>query len=624
MGARRVVVGMVAAAVGVLGLLPASASAADDLTCPVLISVTAPTSPVGPGETLALDVRATDDVELASVLTRWSKVDRLKSALTVSSAVGDPGTVSTVVAPTQGDGEYRLDYVDLRDAAGNRVRYTGERFTCDPVTRVTTSGPHTVDLVSPSFVIAGATDRTTPILLALQVPDVATLNRPTPIRWRVADSSPPLTVRAEWKATAVDVTPVVSVTNAPLEGSADLTLDAPFDVQLQSVVVSDAVGNTSTYLRDGSVLYASSPGPSGLRVPGANPFDFSTFDVDILPLAPGVRVRPVPGGAVLEGSEALQRPATLRLTLQPGNIIREVQAPADSRVRIAVPGLCNGVTYSYTVTATNAAGTGPAVTGEVVPRLSTNIAVLQDFTNDRKADVVALQPEVPGAPFAERVRLYATDGRAHFTGTRTLSGHQGWRTIGPAHPGGYYPETLGTYLRVDEGGDLVEQNANVPPVTLGRGWSSLRSLDGGFDLTGDGTGDIIAVASDGNLRLYARTLSGKVLRQNDIGTGWGSMLAVFSAGDLNGDRRNDVVAADAAGRLWLYPGNGHGRVTARRQIGSGWAGMGSIFAMRDFDGDGRADVGAVAMDGRLLMYRGTGSGGLRPGVRVGTGWHAFF
>ncbi|MGG5259947.1 FG-GAP repeat domain-containing protein [Phycicoccus avicenniae] len=615
---RLAVLGAVLVTAG-LGTTPAALAAAD-LTCPVLTSLTGPPGPVHPGESAAIHLEVSDDVAVARTGATLRKVGEWGGALWLASAAGAPDLLRTEVTPTSFDGEYAVSSVEVRDAAGNLAVYDTTTTTCVTTDGRTVRTPTTVDLGSPRLHIAGATDRTVPVLLGVDVPATTDLDTATTIGWHVSEAGGELaSIRIVWRDPSTAEV-VVSAQDVPVDGSGRLTLRHPGRSQLVSVRVTDRAGNTSLYWREGVVDFSNPT--EGWFITRKHSLDFSQFDIGTPPRVPSVTARATPGGALLSMGDSLGRAATLRLSVEPGGIVRQVRVGQGSTL-VRLDGLRKGVAYTWAVTASDEYGTSPARRGSFIPRMSTNIAVLSDVTDDRRPDVLALR-RWDGTDLSHTLRIYATDGRSRFTEAWTEATDAKWSSIASARRDSRNSSALGTYVRVEKDGDLVEDSPWVRPVKLGSGWSSLRSLDGGFDLTGDGTGDIIAVASDGNLRLYARTLSGKVLRQNDIGTGWGSMLAVFSAGDLNGDRRNDVVAADAAGRLWLYPGNGHGRVTARRQIGSGWAGMGSIFAMRDFDGDGRADVGAVAMDGRLLMYRGTGSGGLRPGVLVGTGWNMYF
>ena len=147
------------------------------------------------------------------------------------------------------------------------------------------------------------------------------------------------------------------------------------------------------------------------------------------------------------------------------------------------------------------------------------------------------------------------------------------------------------------------------------------------DWNGDGNGDVLAVASDGRLLLYAGNGAGGFAAPGTgIGTGWGSFTRLLWPGDFSGDGRADVLAVAPDGRLLLYRGNGSGGFTAPYpQIGAGWAGFTAVLPAGDFSGDGKPDLLARRPDGVLLLYRGNGAGGwvTGKGEPVGSGWQSF-
>jgi hypothetical protein len=143
------------------------------------------------------------------------------------------------------------------------------------------------------------------------------------------------------------------------------------------------------------------------------------------------------------------------------------------------------------------------------------------------------------------------------------------------------------------------------------------------DFSGDWATDVLAINSNGALRMYQGDGWGRWVGSSQIGAGWGGMNTVFYAGDFSGDGHTDVIARDGSGNLFLYRGNGKGGWAGSAKIGTGWGGFTSVFAPGDFDGDGNVDVMARDKAGALHLYRGNGAGGWLNRVTVGTGWQGF-
>lgn len=149
----------------------------------------------------------------------------------------------------------------------------------------------------------------------------------------------------------------------------------------------------------------------------------------------------------------------------------------------------------------------------------------------------------------------------------------------------------------------------VPPVRTATDW------------TGDGVGDVVAIAPDGALLLYPGTGAGTLTGPRRIGSGWGGLDLVNPTADWDGDRLPDLVARRGSD-LMLYRGNGRGGFLGARQIGSGWGVAQTLVAPGDWSGDGRADLLVVRSDdGSLWLYRGSGSGGFLGAQRIGSGWN---
>jgi hypothetical protein len=143
------------------------------------------------------------------------------------------------------------------------------------------------------------------------------------------------------------------------------------------------------------------------------------------------------------------------------------------------------------------------------------------------------------------------------------------------------------------------------------------------DFDGDGFPDVLAVASNGDLRLYAGSETGPLTWGGRIGTGWAGFDHVFAAGDFSGDGLPDVMARDRNGNLFLYRGDGASGWLGGARIGTGWKGFTAILSPGDFNGDGTDDVIARDGSGRLFLYPGDGAGGWLRASQIGTGWGDF-
>jgi hypothetical protein len=143
-----------------------------------------------------------------------------------------------------------------------------------------------------------------------------------------------------------------------------------------------------------------------------------------------------------------------------------------------------------------------------------------------------------------------------------------------------------------------------------------------YDYDQDHYEDLFTIRkSDGALRLYTGTSSGKYANAVTVATGWGRFDIVM-AGDLTGDGVPDLIARDnETGTLYTYPGDGEGGLDARITVGGGWGRMGQI-SVGHYDGDGVPDLFATAYsDGKLYYYPGLGDGEFGPREFVSEEWN---
>ncbi len=147
-------------------------------------------------------------------------------------------------------------------------------------------------------------------------------------------------------------------------------------------------------------------------------------------------------------------------------------------------------------------------------------------------------------------------------------------------------------------------------ATVSTGWGGYKTILSPGDFTGDGKSDLLAIQTDGALKLFSGDGYGGYGSAATIGSGgWAAFKQVITPGDWNGDGKADLLAIATDGALYLYPGNGLGGWGgATTQIGSGWQNFRAVLAPGDFTGNGTSDLIAALTDGTLRLYS-TGAGG---------------
>ncbi|KGN29624.1 hypothetical protein N798_13510 [Knoellia flava TL1] len=597
----------------VLAVAPAAGEPADT-AYPQLHGVTMSAPTVAAGGSITAVVDATDDGALSSVSIRFVHTALSSHVINVTRVWPVEGRLTVPVPSAVAGGTYRVDFVSLGDQTGKSAQYvaTERQLVLDPTVA---SGPftHDLDLTAVTFGVTGGADVIPPRITAISMPvRPAEEDQPGTLSVSVDDTGP-VRVVAWWDQPYEPGSRWGEVTAQGGTGVLTFRLGPAGTHRLSGIQVSDAAGNMRSYRRDGRELWGASQ--------TTHTWDLPRFDVTVTPQKPLVAATAHPASVrvVLTADESEARAITgWRIVVNPGNVVREVPVKVGA-TQVDVGGLTNGTAYTVSVTARSAVGDSKPGVSVARPMQSTNVFAIADAGGDGQVDIVARRP-MTAADLGDS-HVYPTNGKGVF-GRPFRAYRADEMTCPRVAPGDIYivgdSEVLCfgpalTALRIDGSGSEIGT----------AGWSSMRFVDGGQDLTGDGWPDIVGVTPEGVLKIYQTRDQSRIVSTTTLGSGWNAFTALFQVGDFSGDRRADLVAVDTAGTMWLYPGNGLGGFGRRVQIGTGWAGLGAVLPLRDFTGDGRADIGAITLDGRLFLYPGNGRSGFLTKRQIGSGWGVF-
>ncbi|WP_326661308.1 FG-GAP-like repeat-containing protein [Streptomyces sp. NBC_00385] len=293
-----------------------------------------------------------------------------------------------------------------------------------------------------------------------------------------------------------------------------------------------------------------------------------------------------------------------------------------------------------------------------------------DLTGDGRSDLLARTP-------AGELYLYPATGNTSTApfGARVLVG-KGWE---------WYDQLIGANDVTGDGvADLYARtvsgelyfyagtgSARTPfteRAQAGRGWHIYNQVIGADDLDGDGRGDLIARAVNGDVFVYTSTGdSGKLSVRVAGGSALNTATLLAGAGGAPDYGRSDLLGLDTTGRLWAYRSLNNGELDRRaaisgnwkgkpflasslnentlvdlmnvsggelsnhsfgpqdiRRVSSGWGGYDLTIGPGDLTGDGRADLLTRDTKGYLYLHPGNGTGtGLAARIRVGGGWNAY-
>ncbi|GAA3805480.1 hypothetical protein GCM10022226_26790 [Sphaerisporangium flaviroseum] len=160
----------------------------------------------------------------------------------------------------------------------------------------------------------------------------------------------------------------------------------------------------------------------------------------------------------------------------------------------------------------------------------------------------------------------------------------------------------------------------------GCGWENYTELTGAGDVTGDGIGDLVAVRkSNGCIARWRGNGGGGLDYIGDYGCGWQNYTELTGVGDISGDGRGDLVAvARSNGCIarWLSYGNASFRYVG--DYGCGWEKYRNFAGLGDLNKDGVGDLVAIrAADGCLARWKGNRNGGLTYFGDYGCGWERY-
>ena len=610
--------------------LPASdvtlSGSTEDVAYPDVKTVTTSPGTFSPGQQVTVDYGLEDQTGVESI-TVWLKERRTGRDLIAYRQLGTPplpltGSIVVTLDDTVANGTYTIDAVRVRDVMGNEATYRSNGTVTTP-SGDQVLGQHDLPFGSPCFTVAGSTaDYDPPELATFTVTDrTVVTGQPVSVSYAFAEQKGNLaSLTAVWQIDGGGFVEA-EATNAPTTGSLSGPTSTEGVARLDHISVSDGT-NFADYRRDGT-LYTG-------RYPASrHTFDLSTRDVTVgtVPDAPVVTAVPGDTSATVrwQPPAAHASPVTAyKVTASPGGRTQTFSGTGRSAT---FTGLANGAVHTFSVTATNAFGSGAAGTTRATPRAFVHIAGIGDWDGDWNNDLAAIDS-------AGNLWAYEGDGRGGFQKSRARIG-TGWQatrvltpTNGPLNARrGNFSSDL-TSVRYE--GAMVKYAGTSRgrwqmTVPMPGSWSSYSRVMGVGEWTEDGQPDLMTVDDSGAMRLHRASSYTAYTAGTVVGTGWGTMRQVFAAGDFSGDNHADLMAVSADGALFLYKGNGKGGwLSSRVKIGSGWQVFRTVLSPGDFTGDDKADVIAVKPNGDMYLYRGNGRGGFSGGgTRIGTGWGIF-
>ncbi|MFC7594168.1 FG-GAP-like repeat-containing protein [Terrabacter sp. GCM10028922] len=592
------------------------------------VSLAAPTVPVGQVARLDLGL---DEAHppVASVGSVTHAVFTNGSyAFRLTGDAAAYGSVVGVVPTSVPNGPYWLDSIYALDLPGNFATYRASgAVEVGPQGSAAGPASHTLPFKATTITVTGsAVDVESPVLAGIAYAQRPSTSGSTGTIMYTATDEALDTVTIQYRWTNVAQSPYWWELAATATGTGVASVRVPSvstgTWYVDAVVLRDKADNYSEYRRDGVLTCSRS-------CPATHTLDIAALDLTIIaaPTAPSwIGATPLDRSARVHwdspGDDGNSAVTGYTITVSPG---RKTYTVGGTTHTLTVPGLTNNTAYSFAVRARNAAGLGPARVAKATPRPRQRLFITGDVSNDGRADII-------GVTRGNVAYIYRGNGIGGISGgTKVRSGLGDVRALLPvmAKPaenffGGNVLSVA--YTGEDESWWAYNGNRLVPLNSISAStFTTYRQIVTPGDFNGNAKADVLTVADNGDMYLWANRDWARFWGPKKIGSGWQSSTAVVGAGDLDGDRRNDLVARRSDGTLWLYAGNGLGGFRYRKQIGTskGWNAFAQLAGMGDFTGDGRKDLLALATNGYLYVFKGTGKGGLSSRILVSTGFGSF-
>ncbi|TXS39333.1 VCBS repeat-containing protein [Streptomyces sp. or43] len=246
-----------------------------------------------------------------------------------------------------------------------------------------------------------------------------------------------------------------------------------------------------------------------------------------------------------------------------------------------------------------------------------------DQTGDGFSDLLTLSPY--GALSFHSTMSGAGTGNAEWTG-------KGWQIYNKVlSPGDLTGDGRSDLLARTPAGELylypATGNTSTAPfgarVLVGKGWDWYDQLIGMNDVTGDGVADLYGRTVSGDLYFYRGTGSAKspFVASTRVGHGWHIYNQVIGADDLDGDGRGDLIARAVNGDVFTYLSTGDdGMLSVRVASGSGLNTATLLAGAGGTPAYGRSELLGLDTTGDLSAFWSRNNGELDQRAGISSGW----
>ncbi|MBO1267849.1 CAP domain-containing protein [Arthrobacter cavernae] len=165
----------------------------------------------------------------------------------------------------------------------------------------------------------------------------------------------------------------------------------------------------------------------------------------------------------------------------------------------------------------------------------------------------------------------------------------------------------------------IQAGSFKAPLTLGSGGWQAMTMTVGTWCANNRLPQILATDSAGKLWLYNNAGMALIVRRTEVGSGVSAVR--LSMVDYNADGFEDLLAVGSDGKLRLYRGAGTPapRAEVRPVVGIGWTDYTGLRALRGAKGLNSTAIAGLDANG-VVEYWDLGTGGLTTPVTVATGW----